>query len=323
MTRKRNEIQPQPKKFELPESMLKVVNAKREDSNIAQRLQKVSNDEGCVFLAFIAPYSSVRVSPVEERVTSIRMAEEWGIEYVLSEIEEELGGSKKHKLNFLINSPGGVPACCYNIVHMIQSCFSDITVFIQQVALSGGTLLALSGNKLVMGLGSRLSPIDVQVSYADSSVSAYSISKALSRLEHYFSTKRVDEAPYPFRAMADKLDPVILEDWTTSLLEVGGYAEEILETAKYPKEKRENIIKTLVITDKTHSFVIHRDRARSLGLNISDRAEDLMVLNIMRQWLAEYAFEKEATHCIRYITPERRKTNEQDAGSTETKGQGN
>jgi hypothetical protein len=133
-------------------------------------------------------------------------------------------------------------------------------------------------------------------------------------LNSYFSTKTPEEAPYPFRAMADKLDPVILEDWTTSLTEVGGYAEEILEQAEYPKEKRESIIKTLVFTDKTHLYVIHRERAKSMGLNISETAKDQVILNIMRQWLAQYAFEKEATHCIRYVLPEGGKTNDKSAG---------
>lgn len=293
-------------RFELPESLIKVINVKREDGSIAKRLQEVSDQGNAVLLAFIAPYAGVRVSPVEERGAAIRMPEEWGIEYVLSEVEKQCAELNKLKLYLLVNSPGGVPECCYNIAHMIQAYFSDIKVFIPQVALSGGTLLALTGNKLVMGAASRLSPIDVQVAYGNSTVSAYSMGKALSRLEHYFSTRTVDEAAYPYRAMADKLDPVILEDWTTSLLEIGGYAHELLEAAKYPKEKRETIIKELVLTDKTHSYVIHRERAVSLGLNVSRDEDDSAILNIMRQWLGTYAFEKEMTHCIRYVLPARR-----------------
>ncbi len=319
MAEKQREKQPAAKSFKLPESLLKVVNAKIEDGPVAEKLKEISNADGSVFLAFIAPYTAVRVSPIEERSASIRMAEEWGIEYVLSEIEERCCGLKKKTLNFLINSPGGIPASCYNIAHMIQSCFSQVKVFVPQVALSGGTLLALSGNKLVMGMGSRLSPFDVQVSYKDTSVSAYSISKALSRLNNFFSTKTPDEAPYPYKAMADKLDPVILEDWTTSLTEVGGYADEILETAKYEKKKRESIIRTLVFTDKTHSYVIHRKRAKEMGLNISEDARDIEVLNIMRQWLAQYAFEKEATHCIRYICPKGSKDNDNNKNRKKAK----
>ncbi len=319
MVRKRKDIQPKRSEFELPESIRELVDVKTEDGKVAKTLQEISDRETVVLLAFVAPYASVRVSPVEERSAAIRMPEEWGIEYALSEIENECAPGTRRKLYLLINSPGGIPACCYNIAHMIRGCFSSIKVFVPQVALSGGTLLALSGNSLVMGAASRLSPVDVQVPYGENRVSAYAMGKALSRLDKYFSTKTVDESPYPYRAMADKLDPVILEDWTTSLLEIAGYAEELLEAAGYAKEVREKIIKTLVLTDKTHSYVVHKERARPLGLHISDDNEDKATLNVMRAWLAEYAFAKGATHFIRYIMPKRRKSDGESEGQHEEK----
>jgi hypothetical protein len=304
-------------KFTLPEQIRKIVNVKREDGSLEKKLQQISDENVAVLIAFIAPYGGVRVSPIEERSAAIRMPEEWGVEYVLTEIVNEHEDIKKCKLYLLINSPGGIPACSYNIAYMLQECFGDIKVFVPQLALSGGTLLALSGNNLVMGAASRLSPIDVQVPYFNSTVSAYSMGKALSRLNKYFSTRTVDEAPYPYRAMADKLDPVILEDWSTALNEVGIYANELLEKAGYSKERRESIIKALVLTENTHSFVVHNERAKSIGLNVSEDKKDLETLNIMREWLAEYAFEKEATHCIRYIIPKRRKDNGEDKGACE------
>jgi hypothetical protein len=121
-----------------------------------------------------------------------------------------------------------------------------------------------------------------------------------------------EEAPYPWRAMADKLDAVILEDWTTALLEIGGYVEEILQAAGYSEEKRRSIIKALVLTDKTHSYVVHKHRAGMIGLNVSKDQKDETLLNLMRLWLCDYAFEKEATHCIRYLVPGKGQTNERE-----------
>lgn len=306
-------------KFELPESISERINVAKEDGGIGEELQRISDESKAVLLAFIAPYGAVRVSPVEERAASIRFVDEWGIEYALSRICNEC--EQHNKLYFLINSPGGVPACCYNIAHMLQTCFSNIKVFIPQMALSGGTLLALAGNKLVMGLASRLSPVDVQVPYSNGRVSAYAMGKALSRLDDYFKTKTPEEAPYPWRAMADKLDAVILEDWTTALLEIGGYAEEILEAAKYVEEKRRSIIKALVFTEKTHSYVIHKDRAEAIGLNISKEPKDMALLGIMRRWVGRYVFEKEVTHCIRYIAPEGGQPSEKERGKRVNRGE--
>lgn len=310
MVRKRSQIEPKIRKFDLPEAIREVVDVKREDGKVTKKLQQISDAETVVLLAFIAPYTSVRVSPVEERSAVIRMPEEWGVEYALSEIESECGQPPKRSLYLLINSPGGIPACCYNIAHMIRGCFSNIKVFVPQVALSGGTLLALLGNSVVMGAASRLSPIDVQMSYGESRVSAYAMGKALSRLNDYFRTRAVDEAPYPYRAMADKVDPVILEDWSTALLEIAGYAEELLKGAGYAKEQRVKIIKALVLTDKTHSYVVHKERASSIGLRVSEEERDMATLNIMREWLAEYAFSKATTHFIRYLVPKGKESHE-------------
>lgn len=287
--------------FELPESLRDVVNVAKEEGKMAKRLQQISDENKAILLAFIAPYGAVRISPVEERGASIRFVEEWSMEYALSLIRGEC--STIGKLYLLVNSPGGIPASCYNIAYMLQTCFSEIKTFVPQMALSGGTLLALTGNQIVMGLVSRFSPIDVQVPHGDGHVSAYAMSRALSRLDDYFKTKRAEEAPYPWCSMADKLDPVKLEDWTTALLEIAGYAEEILKRAKYPEEKRKSIVRALALTDKTHSYVIHRDRASEIGLNVSKDTNDGAILNEMRHWLAEYVFEKEMTHTIRYIIP--------------------
>jgi ClpP class serine protease len=131
---------------------------------------------------------------------------------------------------------------------MLRQYFPDIKAFIPQMALSGATLIALSCNALVMGAASRLSLIDVQVGYGDSQVSAYSVGKALSRLTEYFRTVTAEEAPYPWRAMAEKLDPVVLESWSTSLGEIARYANELLLSAGYSEEKCRKIIKELVLT---------------------------------------------------------------------------
>ena len=287
--------------FELPQPMKGIVNVSEETGDIKKDLQKVADKDDAVMLAFIAPYGAVRVSPIEERIATVGFVEEWGVEFALSSICSKI--DNPDKLYILINSPGGIPPSCYNISHMLRSCFPFIKAFVPQVALSGGTLMALSSNKLVMGAASRFSPFDVQVPYSESHVSAYAMGKALSRITEYFRTKTAEEAPYPWKSMADKLDPVILESWSTSLAEIGVYANELLRKSGYTDEECRKVIKALVLTENTHSFVIHRDRAKEIGLHVSDDDEDAKVLNIMREWLSGYAFESKVTHCIRYILP--------------------
>jgi hypothetical protein len=68
--------------------------------------------------------------------------------------------------------------------------------------------------------------------------------------------------------------------------------------------------KTSVLTENTHSYVIHRDRAKEIGLHVSTDTADAELLNTMRTWLAEYAFESKVTHCIRYVLPKMGKQRE-------------
>jgi hypothetical protein len=316
-----------PEAFTLPSSISELIDVKPESGPLKDKLQPIADKNNAVLLSFIAPYSTVRVSPIRELSASIRLPEEWAIEYVLSTIQSKCDKEEVNELYLIINSPGGIPESCYNIAHMIRGCFKKIKVFVPQVALSGGTLLAMSGNSIVMGGASRLSPIDVQVGYGENRVSANCMSKALSRLEKYFAAKTKDEAPYPWQAMADKLDPVILEDWSSALREIGVYADEILSKAGYSNEAKKGIIRTLVFTEFTHSFVIHRERAVSLGFNISDDSNDTEILNTMREWLGQYAFEKGVipTHFIRFVIPEKRKEHNGSVGKedkqTETANQ--
>lgn len=50
----------------------------------------------------------------------------------------------------LIDSPGGRVDSSYKVALAIREFFKDIIVFIPRVAASGGTLVALVGNKIVM-----------------------------------------------------------------------------------------------------------------------------------------------------------------------------
>ncbi len=66
-------------------------------------------------------------------------------------------------LDLLVHSPGGRVSATESLIHYIREIFDDdIRVFIPQLAMSGGTLLALMGKEIWMGKHSNLGPIDPQ-----------------------------------------------------------------------------------------------------------------------------------------------------------------
>jgi ClpP class serine protease len=120
---------------------------------------------------------------------------------------DELKKAKVERAYLLVNSPGGTMTSTYKIARALRTTCKRITTFVPHVAASGGTLLALTGNEIVMGLMSHITPLDVQVSYKGTIISAATFMRFFARASEWFETKTPDESPYPRKALADKLDP--------------------------------------------------------------------------------------------------------------------
>lgn len=81
------------------------------------------------------------------------------------------GGS----LDVVLHSPGGMAEAVESIVAILRSRFDDIRYIIPNIAKSAATMLALSGDRILMNEASELGPIDPQFTFRrgdGSSVSA-------------------------------------------------------------------------------------------------------------------------------------------------------
>ncbi len=300
-------------------NLAKAVDYSGESGPCLDLLQRIANRDKCGLLAFVAPYAAVRVSPTETRSASIGLSEEFGIIGAIDKLTaNKTGGKKLDKLYLLINSPGGYVHSSYKVAKTLRKSFKHIKVFVPHMAASGGTLMALIGDEIVMGRMSQLTPIDVQVSYKDDYVSAYSMIRALSRLSDYFSKTTQDEAPYPWRAMTEKLDPILLEHWNSALNEIGTYARELLTLSGYTREAINGILQALVFPLNTHAFVMDRDGASKINLKLSDSPRDLEDLKIMEAWLSDYMLKAADKHVIRYVIPGGGKNGKAKAKKTRT-----
>ena len=76
---------------------------------------------------------------------------------------EVSNGLKGDKLDLILHSPGGSPEAAEAIVLYLRSRFSDIRVFVPQLAMSAATMVACSANTVVLGKHSFLGPIDPQI----------------------------------------------------------------------------------------------------------------------------------------------------------------
>jgi len=281
-------------KDHIPDLLSQRVNAKPEEDDL---LREMARSRGVGLLVFLASYVSVRISPVEEIAAHIGLQEEFGIELVVDKFKEH----NVDQVYLMVNSFGGAMTSSYKIAKVLRSSFKEIVTFVPHVAASGGTIVALTGDYIVMGPMSHITPLDVQVPYKDELISANTFMRFFSRASGWFDRVRPEEAPYPQKALADKLDPFIMESWSSVTATAIQYVEDILQGAGY--DNANEVAKNLVLSFPTHNQVILRDKAREIGLHVEDETEYEDVWPLMKYWLSKYIFEPEATHCIRYVVP--------------------
>lgn len=65
-------------------------------------------------------------------------------------------------LDVLLHSPGGSPSATESIVQLLRSRFDPIRFIVPHTAKSAATMLALSGNEILLGEAAELGPIDPQ-----------------------------------------------------------------------------------------------------------------------------------------------------------------
>jgi hypothetical protein len=283
-----------PNPEEIPELLSKVINTKPEEDEVVCDL---ANEENVALIAFIAPYVGVRISPVEEARAYIGLPDEFGMEALVRELE----AAKIRKAYLLVNSLGGAMASSYKIARAVRMCLEEIVTFLPHIAASGGTLLALTGNEIVMGPMSHITPLDVQIPYKETKVSTATFMRFFTRASGWFEKVTPHEAPYPRKALADKLDPLIMEEWSGLTITMSDYVEEILGLAGYEESAR--IARLLVTAFPCHDYVITPEKAKEIGLNVKNSSEFQRIWDVMRYWLSKYIFEQEMMHCIRYALP--------------------
>lgn len=66
-------------------------------------------------------------------------------------------------LVLLIHTPGGEIEAVESIVEYLHKKFNDITVIIPYLAMSGGSMISLASNCIIMGKQSQIGPIDPQI----------------------------------------------------------------------------------------------------------------------------------------------------------------
>jgi hypothetical protein len=283
--------------------MKKIMDVSEEkDPKLTKSLLEISKKHKAVLLTLIAPYVGRKVTPTKTLSAHVGISEEFAIETVIDEIKRK---TKATSLILLINSPGGLVQSSYKVARALRTAFKKIIVFVPHVAASGGTLIALTGNQIVMGMMSQLTPLDP--SYEDETgkpVSAHSVVDAHAFVTAFFRDKQVDDAPYTYRSLADKFDPVDIRDALSSMSLMEEYICEILEDSGYRQSACKTVAETMVKGFNTHDDVINFDRAKRSGLHVIPDTKYPEEWKAFRKWLEKYMLQSTEKHIIRFVVSE-------------------
>lgn len=151
-------------------------------------------------------------------------------------------------IDLVLHTPGGLVLASYQIAHAIRLHRAKVTAFVPHYAMSGGTLIALAADEIVMGEHAVLGPVDPQLG-------EYPAVSLLRLIEN--------------KPIAD------IDDRSWILADIGRKAIDQLRGQvkfllgdKYSNEKAEELARTLTEGRWTHDYPITYEEAKNLGLHV-------------------------------------------------------
>ncbi|HCD41779.1 MAG: ATP-dependent Clp protease proteolytic subunit [Bacillota bacterium] len=155
---------------------------------------------------------------------------------------------KNVPIDIILHTPGGLVLAAEQIARALASHEAKVTVFVPHYAMSGGTLLALAADEIIMDEHAVLGPIDPQLG----NYPAVSILKAIEQKDK----NSLDDTTLILGDMAAKAMVQVYESVYNLLLE------------KFPEDKAQEIARTLTEGRWTHDYPITCRMLRDMGLAV-------------------------------------------------------
>jgi ClpP class serine protease len=152
-------------------------------------------------------------------------------------------------IDLILHTPGGLVLAAEQIAMALLERTGKVTVFVPHYAMSGGTLLALTADEIVMDPHAVLGPVDPQIG----DMPAASVVKLLA-------LKPVDRISDEMLVLADIAQKARVQVFT--------FVADVL-LKHMPKERAAALATALSEGRWTHDFPITVEAARQLGLPVS------------------------------------------------------
>ncbi|RMD82452.1 MAG: hypothetical protein D6815_09200 [Candidatus Dadabacteria bacterium] len=162
-------------------------------------------------------------------------------------------------LDLVLHTPGGLVLASYQIARAIRKREGKVTVFVPHYAMSGGTLIALAADEIVMGEHAVLGPVDPQIG-----------NRPAASILRVLRDKPIDKIDDETLILADQSEKAVRQ--------LDGIVRELLD-GRYPPEKVDELAKLLTQGTWTHDYPITFEEAKRIGLHVSsEMPRDLLRL---------------------------------------------
>jgi len=152
-------------------------------------------------------------------------------------------------LDLVLHTPGGLVLAALQIAKAVREHKAKVTVFVPHYAMSGGTLIALAADEIVMCKHSVLGPIDPQLGQSPAA--------SLIKVTEEKPVGRIDDQTL-----------VLADVGRKAIAQVKQAASELLER-RLPAEQARTLAEKLTAGTWTHDYPIWASTAKSLGLPVS------------------------------------------------------
>lgn len=157
-------------------------------------------------------------------------------------------------IDLILHTPGGLVLAAEQIARSLVKRKGKVTVFIPHYAMSGGTLIALAADEIVMDKNAVLGPIDPQIG----TYPAVSILNVVKKKD----INKVDDETLILADVSEK-----------AMRQVKEFALELLsdkvEEGILTKEQAERIVDELVSGKWTHDYPLSFEKVKEMGLKVS------------------------------------------------------
>jgi ClpP class serine protease len=152
-------------------------------------------------------------------------------------------------IDLIVHTPGGLVLAAGQIAHALRRHRAKVTVFVPHYAMSGGTLIALAADEIVLDPNAVLGPVDPQLGQSP----AASILTVLDK-------KKADDIDDQTFILADVSRKAITQVRRT--------VQELLRERMSP-DQAAGLAEKLATGTWTHDYPIMAEEAKSLGLPVA------------------------------------------------------